>query len=397
MSTPFAFNFTSVIDSEAESLQRQGGAVQGETGVESLLVGPNATKAKGLMLTLSPEEADKGEKESGTSVPSFTCRSVIAHLSQPFRPDGIESSHVLPMSAYLHCIGLLISHWYITSVFFIGIPHRHLASGVPSVSHIASDILGLGPSDIKEEAMKQAEATAAKQAKGKEKGKTAEPKDNPMGEKDAEGEEEEVIGKEKEKLVMHPKAWMSKPSKTEKNHSKCAQCKRVQVACFGKPGHACDGCHKFKVCCGFSMARTGPAENAKLAWKTSSATESVPTSCATKPIMDLICRAASDQVPVKSMDVSDGEEEASTPKNPIQARPVPMTQGSKKFMKASEEVDPSDGESSSSAEDEVNVQMRIEMSQLEGRFTQVQGLMIELAQGMNFICTCMERKRKMCK
>ncbi|KAG1850409.1 hypothetical protein F4604DRAFT_1934407 [Suillus subluteus] len=30
--------------------------------------------------------------------------SVIAHLGQPFRPVGIESSHVLPMSTYLHWI-----------------------------------------------------------------------------------------------------------------------------------------------------------------------------------------------------------------------------------------------------------------------------------------------------
>ncbi|KAG1828314.1 hypothetical protein DFJ58DRAFT_737822 [Suillus subalutaceus] len=309
MSTPFTFSFTSHIDPEAESLQRDFAALRLRLDGESACV-PN----------------DKGEK----------CTGVYSLYAEQLRA-------------------------------------------------------------VKEEATKQAEVAAAKQVKGKGKGKAAEPEDDPMGEKDTKGEDEEQVGKEKEVLVMRPKARMSVASKVIRNIPKSEWCEHVQSACLGKPDHACDPCRKSKVKCSFSTGRTGPVKNAKPMQKVSSAAESAPAGRAAKPIADLIRRTASDQVQVEAMDVSDAEDEVPTPRKLIRAQLVPVAQGRKKFAKASEEVNQSDGESSSSAEDEVNVQMRIELSRLESQFTQVQGLMIELAQGMNFIRTCMERKRKMRK
>ncbi|KAG1871353.1 hypothetical protein DFJ58DRAFT_837305 [Suillus subalutaceus] len=47
--------------------------------------------------------------------------SAIAHLGQPFCPIGTKSSHVLPMSAYLHCLDLRAAHRHQT-------PHLALVS-----------------------------------------------------------------------------------------------------------------------------------------------------------------------------------------------------------------------------------------------------------------------------
>ncbi|KAG1843973.1 hypothetical protein F4604DRAFT_1937849 [Suillus subluteus] len=260
MSTPFTFSFTSheELFEEKQEWNRHWSALMAD-----LTQCLSAAKAKGLMLALSPEEADKGEK----------CASQYTHFAEQLRA-------------------------------------------------------------VKEEATKQAELAAAKQAvvaaakqakgKGKGKGKVVEPEDDPMGEKDAEGEDEVQVSKEKEVLVMHPKARMSMTSKVARNNPKCEWCDHIQIACLSKPDHACDPCRKSKVCCEFSTSRTGPVKNVKLVQKTSSAAESAPAGRAVKPIADLIRRTASDQVQVEAVDVLDAEDEAPMPKNPIRAQPIPI-------------------------------------------------------------------------